>query len=226
MPTYLFGSRAEWEQFTRRRFPERFDVYSRIRSGGFTEGDTSVSFFVNRATTLATLAHEGWHQYVGARCRGPVPAWLNEGFACFHEAVETSTGRPRFTPGKNSHRINSLRDGLQRDDVLTLRQILETDAGTVISREDSVRTQVYYAQTWALVMFLRSGVNGRYASKLHALISDVAGDEYRVRESAARLRKHAPDASDAAVVFEEYFGVHPDDLNAEYYDYLVRTAGY
>ncbi|MFH1109845.1 MAG: DUF1570 domain-containing protein [Planctomycetota bacterium] len=222
---YVFGTRSEWERFTRRRFPARAAVYARIRSGGFTEGDTSVSFFMNRSATLATLAHEGWHQYVGSRFAFAIPAWLNEGLACYHEAVEYAGSEPTFNPRRNTFRINTLREAVQTGKLLPLRRIVDTDAGEVISQEHSGVTQVYYAQAWALVTFLRHGGGGKYAKDFDRLLSDIADGTFPVRLSAAKLS--AGDRGDVTVgsaVFEAYFGHKAEDLADEYHDHLMRVT--
>ncbi len=224
---YLFGTRSEWERFTRRRFPARAAVYARIRSGGFTEGDTSASFFVSRSATLATLAHEGWHQYVGSRFAFAIPAWLNEGLACCHESVEYAGPQPTFDPSHNTFRINSLREAVQSGRLLPLRRIVDTDAGEVISQEHSGVTQVYYAQAWTLVTFLRHGGGARYAKDFDRLLSDIADGTFPVRLSAAKLTGSNQDtATTGAVTLEAYFGRTPGELAGEYHDYLVRTAGF
>jgi len=187
LTTYVFGLRDEWLRFTRVRFPQRSEVYARIRSGGFTEGTTSVSFYTNRGVTLATLAHEGWHQYVNARLDRPIPAWLNEGLACTFESFDMKKGRPHFDPRRNSFRINSLREAIQSDTLLSLREIVDTDAGEVILNDRSQTTDTYYAQAWALITFLRYGAGGRYAASFDRMMSDIADGTFHARISAARL---------------------------------------
>ena len=227
LTTYIFGTRSEWARFTRHRFPARCGVYSRIRSGGFTEGDTSVSFYVSRATTLATLAHEGWHQYVGSRFETQIPAWLNEGLACYHEAVEFAGSMPRFTPQRNTFRINSLREAIQRDTLMSLREVVDTNAGQVISRRHRDITQIYYAQAWALVTFLRHGARGRYAPAFDRMLSDIADGTFAVRVSAAKLGSaDAATLSSGGATFRTYFDRTPDDLADEYYDHLIRVSGF
>ncbi len=224
---YIFGTRSEWQRFTRRRFPARAAVYSRIRSGGFTEGDTSVSFFMNRSATLATLAHEGWHQYVGARFAFAIPAWLNEGLACCHESVEHAGRQPTFDPSHNTFRINSLREAVQTGRLLPLRRIVDTDAGEVISQEHSGVTQVYYAQAWALVTFLRHGSGGKYAEDFDRLLSDIADGTFPVKLSAAKLTvpdRNSTTAGTAA--FEGYFGATPAALAEEYETHLMKVTGF
>ncbi len=227
LPAYIFGTRSEWARFSRRRFPARYDVYSRIRSGGFTEGATSVSFHVSRAATLATLAHEGWHQYIGVRLETPIPAWLNEGLACYHEAVEFAGATPGFTPQHNTFRINSLREAIQTDKVMTLQRIVDTDAGRVITRHHAGISQIYYAQAWALATFLRHGASGRHAPAFDRMLRDLADGTFAVRVSAATLgTAGAGDLSVGEAAFRAYFEHTPDQLADEYYDHLIRIAGF
>ena len=224
---YVFGTRSEWKRYTQRHFPTRYELYRRIRDGGFTEGDVSVSFYTSRAATLATLAHEGWHQYADSRLDAPIPAWLNEGLACCHEAVEFAGRKPRFTPRHNTFRINALREAVRRDELLSLREIVDTDAGHVISRDHGLIAGVYYAQAWALITFLRHGDQGRHAGAFDEMLTDLAEGNFSVRVSAAGLTAR----DDAGVTFgnaafREYFGRKPEDLQDEYYDYPVRICGF
>ena len=192
--THVFADRAQWAAFTRRRFPERFDVYSRIRHGGFTEGSASAIFYVDRATALATIAHEGWHQYVNAHVVEPLPAWIDEGLGSYHEAIEYSGNEPRFTPLRNTFRINALIDALRRDRLLTVRELVETDAGRVLIAGDDEATHAYYAQTWALITLLRHGANGKFAGAFQRMMNDIAEGTFHARLSAlcvARQRETA-----------------------------------
>lgn len=223
---YVFGTRPEWKRFTQRHFPVRYPLYARIRSGGFTEGEISVSFYTNRAATLATLAHEGWHQYVGRHFGAPLPAWLNEGLACYHEAVEYSNGEPRFTPQRNTFRITHLREAVQNDTLLSLPELVATDSGRIISRGHGPLTQAYYAQAWALITFLRHGAGGRHADAFDQLLGDLANDTFRVRLSAARLeRGGSSDLGLGKAAFRAYFGCPSAALADEYYSHLIDVAG-
>ncbi len=227
LTTYIFGSRSEWMRFTRRRFPVRYKVYSRIRAGGFTEGDQSVSFYATRAAALATLAHEGWHQFVGARLTTPIPAWLNEGLACYHEAVDFAGSAPRFTPRHNTFRINSLRDAIQENRLMPLREIVDTDAGRVITHYHGGIAQGYYAQAWALITFLRHGAGGRYAEGFKRMLDDLADGTFHIRAGAARITdREDVGAGFGQAAFRAYFGRTPDDLAIEYNDHLLQIAGF
>lgn len=227
LTTYVFGTRFEWERFARRRYPDRFHVYTRIQSGGFTEGSTAVIFYVARAGTWATLAHEGWHQYVAARTKTAMPAWLNEGLACYHESIDLAGSSPKWKPLHNTFRINSLREAIQQDTVLSLRELVQTDAGRIISRHHGGVAQVYYAQAWALITFLRHGAEGRFSSSFEKMLGDLVDGSFAVRVSAARLgQPGAADLSLAESVFPTYFGCGVDDIAEAYRRHLLQVAGF
>ena len=227
LQTFVFGSRQEWLAHTRERAPERAQVYARIRHGGYTEGSVSAQFYTSRTGLLATLAHEGWHQYAGSRLANRLPPWLDEGLACYHEAFNFAGKRPEFTPRHNTIRINSLRDGVQHDELFDLRELVRTDAGKVILNHQSRDTQIYYAQAWALVTFLKHGAGGKYAGRLRELLDDAARGELNKRAGAARLVSDDPaGTSYGEAVFYAYFGEDIEAIEAEYRDYLVHAAGF
>jgi hypothetical protein len=227
LTTYIFSNRQEWQRYIRENHPARSSVYQRILSGGFSEGTLSASFFTARSTALSCLAHEGFHQYVHARCPDAVPAWVNEGLACYHEAYSYASGKPEFTPRENTFRIGHLRDALQRKELLPLREIVATDAGQVISHRNSIVTQTYYAQAWALVTYLRHGGGGRYARAFDRMLKDIADGTIRIKASAARLTASArPGMSFGEAVFASYFGVAPNEIEDEYYNHLVKACGF
>ena len=224
---YVFGLRTEWQAFTERRFPVRFPIYRRIRNGGYTEGNVSALFCRDHGSALATIAHEGWHQYVSSRFTQVLPAWLNEGLACGFESVDSFGVRPRFDPNQNTFRINSLREGIQQDNLMSLAEIVETDAGRMLAGKSLRNTDAYYAQVWALITFLRRGAGGRYRADFDRLLEDIADDTLGKRLSADRLLSGESAATTLGeTVFRIYFHTTPKELEAVYYDHLVRLAGY
>lgn len=224
MTTYVFQSRQEWAVFSRRRFPQRFPVYSLIRSGGFTDGSVSVLFYVDRASTFATLAHEGWHQYAAARV-GPLPAWLNEGLACSFETYRWVGESVVFEPLTNTIRLNSLREAIQTGSLLTLRELLATNAGQVVSLDDSRFTQAYYAQAWAFVSFLRFGDKGRWAPGFARLLRDVADGEYELRLSGQQLADARDGGDDpGASMVKLYFTVTAEELEECFHRHLLELC--
>lgn len=224
LKTYLFGTRAEWLRYTARHYPARYALYSRIRAGGYSEGETSVSFYTTRSDTLATLIHEAWHQYAAAR-RDALPAWLNEGLACYYEAVSVTHGRPVFTPRRNTFRLNALREAVQSNAALPIAQLLATDAGRVVGDDHSLQTQRYYAQVWALVVFLRHEAGARSTAAFADMLDDIAAGRAGARITAQRLgRAGAASAQAGEALYRTYFG-EPLELEAGYFDFLVRVSG-
>ncbi|MBI4716842.1 MAG: DUF1570 domain-containing protein [Planctomycetes bacterium] len=222
---YVFNTRAEWERFTQRRYPLRSAVYARIRAGGYTEGAASATFLTGRGDLLAALAHEGWHQYVATQLDAGLPAWLNEGLACYHEAVDCAAGRPRFTPRNNTRRLNSLREAIAGDRLIPLADLLRTDAGEVLQLDHSGVTEAYYAQVWALTVFLKDAGSSSRAAALRRLLDDAAVGRLSARTRAWRLgRADAVELSFGEVVFRAYFAAAPESLADEYYDFLVRLT--
>lgn len=226
LDVYVFGRREEWENFTRLRYPANFDVYRHIRSGGFTEGSLSVSFYTSRFGAWSTMAHEGWHQYLAARVKRPVPAWINEGLACYHEAVSFAGREPVFTPLKNVGRSPRLRDAFQRDQLIPLGALVRTDAGQAITHEQTDRDARYYAQVWALIAFLRDGPNQERTLAFGAMLSDLADGTFHAKVSEARLRDEGRRITNfGELAFVHYFGSSPDELSGAYREYLPGLLG-
>lgn len=109
------------------------------------------------------LLHELTHLFGMGISRGILPSWYHEGLAelygghgTFRWDGETlETGYPlagyelevlRFAPG-----------------LMSLEALLESDALEVLSRDDERAAQLFYAQSWALVRFLREDASGKHA---------------------------------------------------------------
>jgi len=228
LQTYLFADQRQWDRFARTRFPERYHVYSRIQVGGFAEGGTCVVYNLNpRSYTLSVMAHEGMHQYFGSRFDQRLPAWLNEGLACYCEGFDVRDGRPVFTPLQNTVRLNSLREALSGDALLPLNELLATDAGQVIVQSRSRHTTAYYAQAWGLVVFLQHGAKGAYAAGFRAMLDDVAAGRLSAKARAARVAAGAAETmSFGEAVFQACVTDDLDGFEKRFREYLVELAGF
>ena len=226
LDVFLFQSRHEWEQFTRTRFPQRQAMYRRIRSGGYTAGDVCVCYALrDRGQTLGVIAHEGMHQYLSRHIAAPLPAWLNEGLASYCEAVDLAGNTPRFTPQHNLFRMNSLREALAEGRLIPLGELLNTDAGTILTRGESRRTRTYYAQSWALIAYLRHGAGGSYADEFDDLLADLVDGSFQINAQAARLTADSPaTATTGESLFRFYFGDDVSAFEAGYVAYLYEVA--
>jgi hypothetical protein len=171
-------------------------VYGRIGVGGFAEHGSCVTYYTKpRGRTLTTIAHEGLHQYFGSHFEQRIPAWLNEGLATYCEGFELRRRQPIFTPRRNLTRLNSLREALAAETLMPLTELLDTNAGKVIVQAQSRVTRTYYAQVWALVVFLRHGAGGGHAAGFREMLDDVAAGRFATRVRAAGITAEKPSAA-------------------------------
>ena len=228
LQTYLFATKHQWLAFTRQTFPERYDTYSRVQVGGYAAGAKCVTFSIRpRIYTLSVIAHEGLHQYFAAHFAERIPAWLNEGLATYCEGFDVVGGKPVFQPKENSVRRNALREILAGDGLMPLKDVLASDAGSVIVDSRGRWTRAYYAQVWALTVFLRHGAKGRYADRFEALLADVASGQMSTRAQAARITSPEP----AKVSFGEavFYAYVTDDLprfESELREFMIKLVGF
>ena len=227
LQTYVFDNRNQWERFARERFPKRFRVYQRISAGGFASGNLCVVYYLRRTYTLSVLAHEGMHQYFANHFDVPLPAWLNEGMATYCESFELPRGRPVFTPQRNTFRINGLREALSTQTVLPLQQMLATDAGEVILQGQSRLIKTYYAQAWAMAVFIRHGAEGRYAAGFDRLLADIVSGDLPQTAQAAKIRAPSPSkTSYGEAVFRAYITEDLETFERDFETYLYQLAGF
>ncbi|MFH0981219.1 MAG: DUF1570 domain-containing protein [Planctomycetota bacterium] len=227
MQTYLFNSRYQWDQFVRQTFPQRYSTYARIQHGGFSEGRLCVVYYLQRAYTLSIIAHEGMHQYFGSHFDVKIPAWLNEGLATYCEGFDFRGTAPVFLPRQNTFRLNPLRQTLAAGALIPLRQILVTNAGEVVTEGQSGLTSAYYAQVWALIVFLRHGQSGKYAAGFAEMLEDIRNGSLHTKARAARLASGNPSQiSLGEAVFRAYITHDLDDFEQEYRTYMIELAGF
>ncbi len=227
LQTYVFNTRRQWERFAAARFPRLFPVYQQISAGGFAHGNVCVVYYILRPYTLSVLAHEGMHQYFADHFAVPLPAWLNEGLATYCESFEFSSGSPVFTPQHNTFRLNDLRDALSTDTVLPLREMLATDAGKVIVQGRSRLVKTYYAQAWAMTVFLQHGADGKYAAGFSRLLADITSGELPVIAQAAKISAPSPSqTSYGEAVFRAYITTDLPLFEQELRAFMFELAGF
>lgn len=211
LETYLFKSRWEWERFTEAFAPVRAATYKHIRRGGYATRGVTVSQYSRQASTLSTLAHEGLHQYLEVTDRHRIPAWLNEGLACYFEAFDLVDDRPVFRPERNTLRRPVLREAVAGGSLIPLREVLTTHAGEVIHGR-SKTMQRTYAQWWSLVVFLLHDPAGRpYEPGFRKLLDELGSDTMRRRTNTTIAADTDGDLSRGEAVFRAYI---TDDLPA------------
>jgi hypothetical protein len=217
--TYLFETRPEWDRFTRAFVPQRADMYLRIREGGYMDYPTAttVAYDLTRDRTLALLAHEGWHQYLAGYFPEPVVAWLDEGMACQWEAFDLKGGRPVFASRQNLFRRNNLRDALTSTDRwIPLKRLVEMNAGQAVAETGSM-TRSYYAQVWALVLFLKESRNTSYTRGFAKLLADAGTRKTAIAVSGYRLTTPGSEGlSQGEILFRHYIVPDLDAFEKEF----------
>ncbi len=220
MQVYLFATRGQWEAFTRQFTGPRAATFLRVRNGGYSEQGVSVIEYVAHQVTFPLFAHEGFHQYLHHHVSSEVPAWLNEGLAVECEGQRWGLkGLKEFDPWYNPARRNALSAALISDRLHSLPKLLRTHAGRVIDgSSQSVAT--YYAQLWALVLFLREGEGGRYRPGFERLLSELGqpGIEQRITVDPEVVRAGPGWLGEA--LFRHYISDDLPRVEAEYVAFM------
>lgn len=220
MKVYLFARRGHWEYFTKRFTGERAGTFLKIRGGGYSERGVSVIQYVAHQVTFPLLAHEGFHQYLYHCVHPAVPAWVNEGLAVVCEGQRwTTSGLERFDPWYNPMRQNLLAESLLKKRLFPLAELLGTHAGQVI-HETSTKVGTYYAQVWALMLFLREGEDGKYAERFEQLLSALGSPDLERRLRAEGVWAEGGRLSRGEALFRSFIGDDLEGIEREYLRFL------
>ncbi len=224
MPTYLFQQRNQWERFTEEFAPARADTYKAIRQGGYSERGTTVSYYGTQSSTLSILAHEGLHQYLESTERHRIPAWVNEGLACYFESFkfDPMTGTSLHDPEKNNLRRPRLRDAVVTQSLIPLREVLATNAGHAVL-ENRRYVQACYGQWWSLTLFLlRPERDNPYHSGFRGLLAELGSEAMHRRARAYLAADSEGEISFGEAVFRAYITENLEGFDAEYRRYLIE----
>ncbi len=222
---YLFGTRDQWEHYTRDTAGTDADVYLQIQAGAYVADGVCVAYNIGRRQTFAILGHEGWHQFNQRLFVYRLPSWLDEGIATLFETCRYEQGRFVFEPASNLMRLGSLKQALMHNRLMPLEELLLLNPGQLLTdiNGNSDRASIFYAQVYALVRFLREAGYGTRLRAYEALLHDAAAGNWPLDE---RLLRIAADRSVPLTVswnrqasralFSHYFGDNMASLNAEY----------
>jgi hypothetical protein len=227
MPVYLFATRNEWADFTRRFAGPRAEVFLQIINGGYSERGVTVIKYTAHQTTFPIMAHEAFHQYLHHYVSPWVPAWLNEGMAVVCEGQRWSGQRlRRFDPWHNPARANLLAEALLRHELFPLSELLATNAGRIIQLP-SRQVGIYYAQLWAWVLFLREGQEGRYAARFADLLSrldDLGPDGLDPPTAPADDESARKAASLGEALFRSFVSDDLETVEREYREFIRQRV--
>ncbi len=219
MPVFLFATRPEWAAFTRKFTGPRARQFLQVRNGGYSEAGVSVIEYVAHSVTFPLFAHEGFHQYVHHCVGHEIPAWLNEGLAVECEGQRWGVRLKEFDPWYNPARRNVLAQALIANKLHPLRTLLRTHAGEIVGGSlQSIGS--YYAQVWALVLFLREGENGKYRDKFAKLLTDLSSGEAVQRGNVAAISSAGELPTFGEALFTSYVGDDLPTIELEYFKFM------
>lgn len=227
LKAYLLGTASDYARFVAREYPARSLNVDRRDGVGFADGASLVVAYTDRAGMLTALAHHGWHQYIASRCRGQLPAWLDEGLACEVEALAFVADKRAVRVKRNPVRIATLRELLRRSTNASLAQVVARDRLNSAAPGGGHYDESFQAQAWAVVSLLRDGGGGRYAGRFDRMLRDITDGSLAVKAGGLALTSGA-DApiSPGEAVLRIYFGKSSAELEDIYFDHIVRLCGF
>ena len=220
MQVYFFARRGEWVDFTRSFAGPRARTLLKVRRGGYTERGVAVIEYVAHSVTFPLVAHEGFHQYVHHCVGRRVPAWLNEGLAVLCEGQRWGkVGLKEFDPWHNPSRRNILADALLRDETMPLDELLRINAGHVVGGSTR-KIGTYYAQLWALMLFLREGEEGKYAEGFARLLESLGAQDLELFARAAHVTSTRRTYNFGQALFSSFISNDLETVQREYTAFL------
>ena len=228
MKCFVFGSREQWVDFTRRNTGPEAYWYLKINRGGYTIPDLYVAYNVGEAETLSVAAHEGWHLFAFQHFKGRLPPFLDEGIATMFEDLrwvpaDGGGDLPRWNLLVNRTRVDALQRAVNGSTVFPLADLIRMHAGNVVA-QNGAQIEAFYAQDWAFATFLWAGDGGRYRPALRRLIDDTAAGV--VYDPTGVLDNSALPWNPAGVrpMLEHYLGRSLEAIDADYQRYIRKVA--
>lgn len=239
MKTYLFANRPEWARMTQRVMGNDAGPYLQIQRGGFSSQGTAVLYDIGIRDTFAIAAHEGWHQYTQSTFRVPLPVWLEEGLATYMEGFRwdalrrrppvpeaSATSLPQFQPWYNWERYVALTRAARANRLMPLERLVETTPQELVDSNGD-RALAYYAQVWAMTLYLAEGESGSMRGGLEEMLADASSGRLTARvaeisgERGARLQLSRRRGD---VVLRTYFGKSAAEMEEGYRAFVAEIA--
>lgn len=234
LETYVLANRDQWVELTRLLTGPRAESYLRVRAGGFAEQGRALLFNFSAQGAFATASHEGWHQYTQTVLREPLPIWLEEGLATYMEGYkwnERALDQPVFLPWANIQRFDRLREIVNSGRLKPLDRLLDDRPQDLLASHDNALALDFYAQVWALALFLMEDESGDYAGGVREMLASAA-DGTLVQKLAQRRGRDAANAyirtRAGADAFGAFFSEDLDEASRRYrafIEQIIATGG-
>ena len=226
LETYLFQTRWQWERFTEQFAGPRAETYKHIRSGGYSERGVTVSHYDSRRSSLSILAHEGLHQYLEVTHGHPIPAWVNEGLACYFESFDLDAdNHPVFNPRKNTLRTPALREQFSSKTMKPLKEVLATNAGREI-QQPTRDVLGCYSQWWSLIIFMERPHRNPYHAGFRELLRELGTSSMDRKAQAFMAADTDGKMSYGEAVFRAYVTDDLEKFQADYEAFLPELLGW
>ncbi len=161
MPLYLIDTRENYYALL-----ESFDINATNSGGIFfvrpnhdASGLATYVYGKNRNETIATLQHEGFHQFAYKHIGHDLPIWANEGIAQYFEDGLLVQNRMILGRG-DPHRIALIQHAVKNNQHVPFDEFLQItpQEWSTTLNQDAKLAGIYYAQAWSIVdMLVNSG---------------------------------------------------------------------
>ncbi len=229
-PVYLVATRRQWASLTSQVVRQNLQVYLHIDAGGYCYNGACVFWDVGGLETLRLASHEGLHQYF-ARHNAHLPIWLEEGLCVSAEGFDLHGAEVVFQPERNLVRMSTLRSALLRNDWIGIDQLVAMDGGDAVQNPRPGAAVEYYAQLWALTLYLQSRPDTHAA--VGRIIADCAAGKVPPLKPTAQDRDAiARDPTGrmsgklrAREIFRKYISGDFEAFDKGYHVYAMKLAG-
>jgi hypothetical protein len=185
---YLFKERTEWDSFSQTFTGDQWPVYQKIKKGAYYLKDSCVAYNIGRTRTFSVIGHEGWHQFCNKYFKYRLPSWLDEGIAQLFEQSTLENGRFIFQASKNYQRLGALKLSMQSGKVIPLKDLISLNPGQVVFNEQAdAATQAFYAESYALVRFLREDNYGKWLGSYHQMMLGAMNGTWPISDEEAKI---------------------------------------
>jgi hypothetical protein len=229
---YLFADRTQWEDFTKTFTGEMAPMYMKIKAGAYYLNGACVAYNIGTSRTFSVIGHEGWHQFDSRHFRYRLPSWLDEGIATLFEAGVPTDSTFRFDPAKNLNRLGALKLTIAKNKMIPIEQLIALNPGEVIVENDDA-VMAFYAQSYALVRFLREDNYGRRLGRFHQMLLGAVNGTWAIEESAKTMAADRNIPLDtywnryiAAKIFENYITPDITPIQKEYNAFCNKITYY
>jgi len=175
LPIYMMANRQEWALLTENVISGGRDAVLSIEAGGYCHQGVCVFWDLGGRGTYSIAAHEGFHQLLYHRLKDRLPMWAEEGLCASAEGYHMEGWTVRFTPDTNPMRVGNLRDGILRQQWLSMVELLPRD-GLDAAGGTTERAVSYYGQLWAMSVFLRT--NPAYRQRFRRMLADAEAGRF------------------------------------------------